>query len=156
MHSGAVAPSSSKQNHPNEALYTRKHHSGTFRVVSDECTQFSLDEDFEDEDNDMELVLESNQRHLATKNTSSNQPLIPANGTEHSVPNGKADTSIRKTLRNSDRELSRLTDEVEIDGDSASDELDLLPPLPPNSRKGFKWSNIVCCKSRVPMKCHIM
>lgn len=58
------------------------------------------------------------------------------------------------------RKYFRLTDEVEIDGDSASDELDLLPPLPPSSRKAPKWKlkipKVLCCNPRVPMKCTIM
>lgn len=53
----------------------------------------------------------------------------------------------------------RLTDEIEIDGDSASDELDLLPPLAQMSNRTKKWKipNLLCCNnSRIPMKCSVM
>ncbi|CAJ0574017.1 unnamed protein product, partial [Mesorhabditis spiculigera] len=57
----------------------------------------------------------------------------------------------------SEKELSRLTDEFDVEGDSASDELDLLPPLgaPPHNASKL-WKFFGCCRSRVPMKCTIL
>jgi hypothetical protein len=59
--------------------------------------------------------------------------------------------------------LSRLTDEVELDGDSGSDDLDLLPPLPTgtktNERRRRLEKLLKCCSPywvRPRSKCTIM
>ncbi|KHN80377.1 hypothetical protein Tcan_09710 [Toxocara canis] len=134
-----------------KALYHPKRPNGTFRVVSEECAQFSLEEDFEEEDNDMAPVFPM------TFKPESDQPLISNKVDSDEENDAKKDVS-RTPSTGGGKELSRLTDEVEIEGDSASDELDLLPPLPPSSRKLPKWkaADWLCCKSRVPLKCVIM
>lgn len=155
--SSAATSSSSAGSLSGRASFHPKRTNGTFRVVSDDCAQFSLDEDFEEDDNDLGPVFVARERHSTPSSKSSNQPLISSGFDNDAGKDKKKDIS-RTPARGVDKELSRLTDEVEIDGDSASDELDLLPPLPPNSRKLPKWKipNWLCCKSRVPIKCTVM
>ncbi|VDK44269.1 unnamed protein product [Anisakis simplex] len=141
----------------------QKRSNGTFRVVSDECAQFSLDEDFDDEENGMVSVFPNAYKPEADQPLICNQ-LDSDNDDEYNNDsvnaNAKIDISRTPSRGNSTKEFSRLTDEVEVDGDSASDELDLLPPLPTagTSIKLPKWKALdwICCKSRVPVKCVIM
>ena len=79
---------------------------GTFRVVPDEFTQFSLDEDFEEDDNDLAIVLKPSGHHSVRAKASSNQPLIPTSTANQNTSNGKSEVS-RNSVRGSDKELSR-------------------------------------------------
>ncbi|TKR62398.1 hypothetical protein L596_026372 [Steinernema carpocapsae] len=131
-------------------------------VVVDDCAQFSLEED-----DDVPVVIPLEERlHNPRHRHSPNEPLI-----EYRLESDDEDSSTKDKLRTPNRgtskrngatngkELSRLTDEFEVDGDSASDELDLIPPMPSagSSSKRFKIpSKLLCCSSRVPLKCAIM
>uniref|UniRef100_A0A914ZQB5 Uncharacterized protein n=1 Tax=Parascaris univalens TaxID=6257 RepID=A0A914ZQB5_PARUN len=151
MPSSPATPSTAVGTIAGKASYHAKRPNGTFRVVSDECAQFSLEEDFEEDDNDMAPVFP-----MAYK-PESDRPLISNKADSNPECVSKKEVS-RTPSMGCGKELSRLTDEVEIDGDSASDELDLLPPLPPSTRKLPRWkaADWLCCKSRVPLKCAIM
>uniref|UniRef100_A0A0R3RN44 Uncharacterized protein n=1 Tax=Elaeophora elaphi TaxID=1147741 RepID=A0A0R3RN44_9BILA len=140
--------------------------SGTFRVLAEDCTQFTLGDEF---DSDFHQVLTNYEQYTFRLDSVLDEPLIGRSNTD----NDNSDCSNKKlnkdSLRGScvlhhQREISRLTDEVEIDGDSASDELDLLPPLPPCSNSGGKFPKwkiklpnwLLCRNPRVPIKCIIM
>ncbi|MFH4977214.1 hypothetical protein AB6A40_003923 [Gnathostoma spinigerum] len=134
-----------------------KRNVGTFRVVADDCAQFSIEEDFDDDDADTIPVLGVHERDSFPEVNKTNRPFMSYNYNEDNLMDRKKDAS-RTPARGLEKEMSRLTDEVEIDGDSASDDLDLLPPLPQNSRKipKIKFPDWLCCRSRIPMKCTIM
>uniref|UniRef100_A0A1I7ZB54 Uncharacterized protein n=1 Tax=Steinernema glaseri TaxID=37863 RepID=A0A1I7ZB54_9BILA len=135
-------------------------------VVMDDCAQFSLEED-----EDVPVVIPLEERLHDPRNrrafNSQNEPLIEyrlesddedSSGKEkHRTP---ARNNSKRNGSTNGKELSRLTDEFEVDGDSASDELDLIPPMPSSgssSSKRFKMpSKLLCCSSRVPLKCAIM
>ncbi|VDN01112.1 unnamed protein product [Thelazia callipaeda] len=125
---------------------------GTFRVVTEDSLQFTIDEDC---DSDFHQALADDYSF----DPIIDQPLIDHFKKKNDCPQKKVN---RTTIHS--RETSLLTDEVEIDNDSASDELDLLPPLPPYSesnRKFSKWKMqiskwLLCCNPRVPIKCTIM
>uniref|UniRef100_A0A915PG53 Uncharacterized protein n=1 Tax=Setaria digitata TaxID=48799 RepID=A0A915PG53_9BILA len=140
-----------------------KRRSGTFRVVAEDCSQFTLDDEF---DSDFHDVLTDCERYPEGMEPVLDEPLIDRSNDHTDCLHDKMN---KDTLRGSlsyhhEREISRLTDEVEIDGDSASDELDLLPPFPPCSssgRKFLKWKIklpnwLLCRNPRIPVKCAIM
>ncbi|CAB3408155.1 unnamed protein product [Caenorhabditis bovis] len=61
---------------------------------------------------------------------------------------------------NQSKERCRLRDSFDLDNDSLSDDLDLLPPVPgaPNSNSSWfsKLHKFNCCNPRIPSKCLIM
>ncbi|KAK0427896.1 hypothetical protein QR680_010482 [Steinernema hermaphroditum] len=131
-------------------------------VVVDDCTQFSLEED-----EDVPVVIPLEERlHDPRNRHSQHEPLIEYRLESDDEDNGKdkhrtpARVTSKRNGATNGKELSRLTDEFEVDGDSASDELDLIPPMPSSgssSSKRFKMpSKLLCCSSRVPLKCAIM
>ncbi|KAL3997652.1 hypothetical protein ACH3XW_11780 [Acanthocheilonema viteae] len=144
-----------------------KRRSGTFRVLAEDCTQFTLSDEF---DSDFHQALTNYEQYTFGLDPILDEPLISRSNTDNDISSDYLHEKLNKdTLRGSyvshhEREISRLTDEVEIDGDSASDELDLLPSLPPCSgtgRKFPKWKIkvpnwLLCRNPRVPVKCIIM
>uniref|UniRef100_A0A8R1DY57 Uncharacterized protein n=1 Tax=Caenorhabditis japonica TaxID=281687 RepID=A0A8R1DY57_CAEJA len=58
------------------------------------------------------------------------------------------------------KERCRLRDSFDLDNDSLSDDLDLLPPIPgaPNASSSWfpKLQRLNCCNPRIPSKCAIM
>lgn len=100
-----------------------------------ECSQFSLDDD------DEHQTRATNRQKHGDKGE-----IEPLTDRRQSSSNQNTSTSLQRnndntrTPRNQEvkrngREVSRLTDEVELDGNSDSDELDLLPPLPTSTSK---------------------
>ncbi|KAI6203078.1 hypothetical protein M3Y94_00515100 [Aphelenchoides besseyi] len=103
--------------------------------VVKECAQFSL----EDDDDTTHLNTSSNAR-----NDAENEPLTTqsgqTNGAAFNPPrfaeNNRTPANWSQEVRSS-REASRLTDEIDLDGDRDShsdDDLDLLPSLPTNTK----------------------
>ncbi|VDM15350.1 unnamed protein product [Wuchereria bancrofti] len=134
-----------------------KRRSGTFRVLAEDYSQFTLGDEF---DNDFHQILTDCERYPLEFEPILDEPLIDRFNNKKL----NKDTLKGSYVSHHQKEISRLTDEVEIDGDSASDELDLLPPLPPSSgsrRKFPKWKIkfpnwLLCRNPRVPIKCIIM
>jgi hypothetical protein len=127
----------------------------------DECAQFSLENDDNlmpptsagREDAQREQLLAASRIRLGPTATNGVQRT---HGDNNRTPNGWRD----KGPDENNREASRLTDEIELDGDSASDDLDLLPPLNPTTATGRrrKLQKLMrCCAPQwVPPRCAIM
>ncbi|EFO20978.1 hypothetical protein LOAG_07511 [Loa loa] len=139
-----------------------KRRNGTFRVLAEDCSQFALGDEF---DSDFHQVLTDCERYTLELDPVLDEPLINRSNTGDCLHEKLNKNALRGSYAiHHEREISRLTDEVEIDGDSASDELDLLPPLPPCSTSGRKFPKwkiklpnwLLCRNPRVPMKCIIM
>ncbi|VDK85940.1 unnamed protein product [Litomosoides sigmodontis] len=159
--SSTAVISSSNSSSPVVCSNPSKRRNGTFRVLAEDYAQFTL------ADNDFHQILRNCEL--------GSDPILDVPLTDHC--NTAVDTTgdcLRERLNKdalggscisrNQGEFSRLTDEVEIDGDSASDELDLLPPLPSCSgarRKFPKWKIklpnwLLCRNPRIPVKCIIM
>ncbi|VDK86251.1 unnamed protein product [Onchocerca ochengi] len=166
----AVASSSAAvvDNNSNNSLICNnppKRRSGTFRVLADDYSQFTLCDEF---DSDFHQVLTDCERYTigSSLDPMLDEPLIDRSNNTNDCLHEKIskDASRGKYRSHREKKISRLTDEVEIDGDSASDELDLLPPLPPHSgsKRKFPKLNIklpnwlLCRNPRIPIKCIIM
>ncbi|CAG9536691.1 unnamed protein product [Cercopithifilaria johnstoni] len=141
-----------------------KRRSGTFRVLAEDYTQFTLNDEF---DNDFHQVLTNHEKYtLGLDPTLDDELLIDRTNADNHTTSDCLRKKLNKNtyVSHNEREISRLTDEVEIDGDSASDELDLLPPLPSCSSTGRKFPKwkiklpncSLCCNPRIPIKCIIM
>ncbi|VIO95219.1 Uncharacterized protein BM_BM13606 [Brugia malayi] len=158
----AVASSSTTvvDNNSNSSIICNnppKRRNGTFRVLAEDYSQFTLGDEF---DNDFHQILTDCEPYTLKFESILDDPLIDRFNNKKLNKN----TLKESYMSHHQKEISRLTDEVEIDGDSASDELDLLPPLPPSSgtgRKFPKWKIklpnwLLCRNPRVPIKCIIM
>ncbi|CAI2316620.1 unnamed protein product [Caenorhabditis sp. 36 PRJEB53466] len=72
--------------------------------------------------------------------------------------------NIRQSSNNSStvesKERCRLRDSFDLDNDSLSDDLDLLPPIPGAPNVNSSWCSKLhrfnCCNPRIPAKCTIM
>jgi hypothetical protein len=127
-----------------------------------ECSQFSLDDEDEHQSRTNNRQKHGNKGEIEPltdrRQSSSNQ------NTSSSLQrnNDNTRTPRNQEVKRNGREVSRLTDEVELDGGSDSDELDLLPPLPTstsksNERKRKLKRLLQCCSPYyVRPKCTIM
>ncbi|KAI6182596.1 hypothetical protein M3Y97_00397600 [Aphelenchoides bicaudatus] len=117
----------------------------------EECSQFSLDDDDEHQTRATNRQKHGDKGEIEPltdrRQSSSNQ--TSTNGLQRNNDN-KRTPRTQENKRNG-REASRLTDEVELDdGNSDSDDLDLLPPLPTstsktNERKRKLKRLVQCC-----------
>lgn len=131
----------------------------------EECSQFSLD------DEDEHLAQSSTKRKRGDKDeieplTTDRRPSTSqnnSNGQQRLNDNNRTPSSWTQEVKRNSREASRLTDEIELDGNSDSDDLDLLPPLPTNASKANERKRklkrlLQCCSPYyyVRPKCVIM
>ncbi|CAJ0924393.1 unnamed protein product, partial [Mesorhabditis belari] len=139
--------------------------SGIGRVLAEESTVFSIDDHEENEGRSMgnQQPNESTEKsrlvecRLDSDEEDEEEEKITTISPQKNEEERKRQT--KNATQNSvrEKEFSRLTDEFDVEGDSASDELDLLPPLGATPHSVSKlWKVFNCCRSRVPLKCSIL
>ncbi|CAI4222183.1 unnamed protein product [Auanema sp. JU1783] len=132
--------------------------SGMPRILAEDTDVFTLD-DQEDDQRDIE------RNQLPVKEEEKSRLFdCPLDSDDEKEENHRAPEDNRQNTRShqavgSQKECSRLTDSFDHDGDSLSDELDLLPPMPgaPNANSSWlnKFQRLNCCNPRIPNKCII-
>ncbi|CAD6199581.1 unnamed protein product [Caenorhabditis auriculariae] len=129
---------------------------GMPRVLANETEVFSLDDADDSED--------VKERRGVTKEEEKSRlfdcPLDSDEEKDKEEESDKGQFSRSNNIGATQKERSRLTDSFDLDADSLSDDLDLLPPLPgaPSTSSSI-WSNFHrfhCCNPRIPSKCTIM
>uniref|UniRef100_A0A8R1DXM4 Uncharacterized protein n=1 Tax=Caenorhabditis japonica TaxID=281687 RepID=A0A8R1DXM4_CAEJA len=137
---------------------------GMPRVLANESDVFTLDDVDIDEIDELKLERipvskEEEKSRLVECNLDSDEE-------DDKTPPQEDDKAqnIRQSSNNSStvesKERCRLRDSFDLDNDSLSDDLDLLPPIPgaPNASSSWfpKLQRLNCCNPRIPSKCAIM
>uniref|UniRef100_A0A1I7WGE9 DDE_Tnp_1_7 domain-containing protein n=1 Tax=Heterorhabditis bacteriophora TaxID=37862 RepID=A0A1I7WGE9_HETBA len=127
------------------------------RVLANESEVFTLDD--HNYDPDRRTVVLNSRDDESVNCEKSRLVDCPLDSDEEKETVGKeVGQNIRARNTGSLKERSRLTDSFDLDGESLSDDLDLLPPAPgiPNSNWTTKFKSLNCCNPRIPSKCNVI
>lgn len=128
----------------------------------EECSQFSLDDDEVESTNNVNRKHGDKAENEPLNNRRPSTSQHNSNVQQRVNENNRTPSSWTQEKKRNSKEVSRLTDEVELDGSSDSDDLDLLPPISTSNSKTSERKRklkrfLHCCAPYyVRPKCTIM